>query len=117
LSAVSPLKSQAWGFSLIQADVLRHGDTLQVSVRQPLRVTSGTAQLAVTGVDDRGYPVTTFEPVSLAPSGHETDVSLGYAAPMSDRLSLRSSLAWRSDADNVAGRDDLAVKFGFTAAF
>ena len=117
ISKVSALKSRAWGVSFVQGDVVRRGDSLSLSVRQPLRVVAGEAQLAVTGVDALGYPVTSFAPVSLAPNGHETDVTLGYAAPASDHLTFRTALSWRSDADNVAGRSDLALRFGVRAAF
>jgi hypothetical protein len=117
ISRVSALKSQAWGVSFIQSDFMKRGDSVSLSVRQPLRVVAGEADLAITGVDARGYPLTSFAPVSLAPTGHETDVTVGYAAPASDRLSFRTALSWRSDADNVAGRSDLAFRFGINAAF
>jgi hypothetical protein len=117
IRTVSPLASRAWGVSFVQGGVLRAGDDVTLSVRQPLRVVSGEAQLAVTGVDALGYPVTSFAPVSLAPDGRETDVALGYAAPAGPRMSFRGAVAYRADADNIAGLADVSLRFGFTAAF
>lgn len=117
IRSVAPLESRAWGVSFVQGDFVRRGDDLTVSVRQPLTVVSGSAQMAVTGVDSFGFPVTSFTPVSLAPDARETDVILGYAAPTGTRMSVRGSVAYRSDADNVAGLNDVSFRLGLTAAF
>jgi hypothetical protein len=117
IRSVSPTKAVAWGVSFIQGDALKPGDSLSVSVRQPLRVTSGEAQLAVTSVDDQGYSTTTFTPVSLAPSGHETDVTVGYAAPMGQNASFRGAVSMRQDVENEAGLNDVAVRAGMNLVF
>ena len=117
ISAVSPLKARAWGVSLVQADAFAAGDQLSIAVRQPLRVVSGAAQLAVTGVDSQGLPVTVFQPVSLRPSGAETDLTFGYASPVRAGASFRASASLRQDADNQAGRGDVAVRLGVNWAF
>src|SRR5262249_54275779 len=96
ISKVSPLKSIAWGVSFIQGGPLRAGASLQLSGRQPLRVISGQAQMAVTGVDSFGYPVTSFQPVSLVPNGRETDVGVSYATPVGGHMSFRGQAQYRS---------------------
>ena len=117
IRSVSPVKAMAWGVSFIQGDAFKPGDSLSISVRQPLRVTSGEAQLAVTSVDSQGYPTTVFTPVSLAPSGHETDATVAYAAPVTDRASLKGAVSYRSDANNQAGLNDVALRFGMNLVF
>jgi hypothetical protein len=117
ISNVSPLRARAFGVSFLQGDAFRAGDSLSISVRKPLRVTSGQAQLAVSTVDGDGEPVTTLTPISLKPSGDETDVTLGYAAPLGRLASWRASAALRQDAGQQAGRTDLALRFGFNVAF
>jgi len=117
ISQVSRLHSMAWGVSFVQGGAFKAGDSLSVSVRQPLRVTSGQAQMAVTNVDSLGYPVTTFEPVSLVPNGRETDVGLNYATPVTASVSFRGQVQYRSDADNIAGLSDVALHLGVNLAF
>jgi len=117
IRSVSPLKAMAWGVSFIQGDAFRPGDTLSISVRQPLRVTSGEAEMAVTNVDSQGYSSTVFNPVSLAPSGHETDATLGYALPVGDAASFKGLVSYRSDADNQAGLSDVALRLGMNLIF
>jgi len=70
-----------------------------------------------TGVDALGFPVTNLTQVSLAPSGRETDTALGYSAPASKWASFRGEVAYRSDADNIAGRNDVALRFGMNLRF
>jgi hypothetical protein len=43
-------------------------------------------------------------------------VTVGYATPLSKRSATQRP-PWRSDADNIAQRNDLAFRLGFTAAF
>ena len=117
IGSVSALRSAAWGVSFIQGNAARKGDSLSFSLRQPLRVTSGEAQLAITGVDSLGFPVTTMQPISLAPTGHETDAVVGYSAPVSRYASFRGEVSYRSDADNTQGLNDMAFRFGMHLAF
>ena len=117
IRSVTPLKAMAWGVSFIQGDAFRPGDALSLSVRQPLRVTSGEAQMAVTSVDSQGIPSTVFNPVSLAPSGHETDTTVGYSLPVGDQASFKGQVSYRSDAENQAGLDDVALRLGMNLVF
>ena len=117
IQSVSALRSMAWGASFIQGDAFRKGDSLSISVRQPLRVVSGSAAMVETGVDALGFPVTNLTQVSLAPNGRETDTALGYSAPASKWASFRGEVAYRSDADNIAGRNDIALRFGMNVRF
>jgi len=114
---VSAIKARAYGVSFIQADALTGGDRLTLSVRKPLRVVSGTASLAVTSVDSDGYASTVFAPVSLAPNGNETDVSVGYSAPLSASLHINGGLDLKQDARNIAGAKDVGLRMGMNFTF
>lgn len=114
---VSPLRARAYGVSFIQGDVLKAGDFLSISLRKPLRIVSGHADLAVTSVDGEGVATTSFAPVSLAPSGSETDLTIGYAAPMSAQANWRAAVTLRKDAGNQAGRGDVAFRLGVNWGF
>ncbi|MFI4936352.1 MAG: hypothetical protein ACHP7N_17215, partial [Caulobacterales bacterium] len=114
---VSPLKARAFGLSFIQGDAFATGDSLTLSLRKPLRIVAGDAQMAVTTVDAQGYPVTSLQTVSLKPSGDETDLGLGYVSPVRDLFSWRGAVSLRNDADNQAGRKDIAVRFGLHLGF
>jgi hypothetical protein len=117
ISDVSPLKARAYGVSFVQGDALISGDSLSIALRKPLRVVSGSASLAISSVDSQGLPVTVFTPVSLAPSGSETDLTLGYATPTRRGAAYRASVSLRQDADNQAGRGDVAFKLGVNLTF
>jgi subtilisin family serine protease len=117
IGAVSALTARAYGAALLQDDVLRPGDHLSLSVRKPLRVMSGSAQIAVTGVDQDGYPVVSSNRVSLKPDGDETDFAMAYAAALRAGGDLSAGLDYRSDADNVRGLGDVAVRIAFSQRF
>jgi hypothetical protein len=114
---VSPLKARAYGVSLVQRDAFRDGDRLTLTVRKPLRVTSGQATLALTDVDEDGYPVTRFTTVDLAPSGDETNVSLAYATTFGSSLSLNATVDVRTDARNTDGLTDVGAKLDMNYRF
>ena len=114
---VSAITARAWGVSFVQSDALRAGDQFSVSVKQPLRVTSGTASLAVTTVDSEGYASTGFTTVGLAPDGNETDLDLAYGAVVRGGLRLGGEVDLRSDAQNVRGQTDVAFKLSGALRF
>ncbi|MBS0409084.1 MAG: S8 family serine peptidase [Proteobacteria bacterium] len=114
---VSPLKARAYGVAIFQADAFMPGDRLSIAVRKPLRVVSGTANLAVTSVDSQGYASTVMTPVSLAPNGNETDLEVGYGGQLRRNLSFSGAVDLRHDAQNVRGQGDVAFKAAMRLAF
>ena len=114
---VSALQARAYGISYIKADALRAGDLLTLSVRRPLRVTSGTADLVLTTVDADGLPVTRYTRVDLAPSGEETDIAARYATPVRRGLSLNGEVEVRSNARNTQGLTDVGASMGLHLTF
>jgi hypothetical protein len=114
---VSAISARAWGVSFVQTGALRAGDSFAVSLKKPLRVTSGTADLAVTSVDDQGYATTGFTAVGLAPNGNETDLDLAYGTVVRGALRLNGEVDFRSDAQNVRGQNDVAFKLAANLRF
>jgi hypothetical protein len=117
IGPVSAVSARAFGVSLVQADAFQPGDRFTLSLRKPLRVTDGGAQLAVTSVDSQGEPITTMTPVSLRPGGNETDLSVGYSAVMGQGVNLNTGLAYRADADNVRGAQDVTARMAMSMRF
>jgi hypothetical protein len=114
IASVSPMTARAYGVSFIQSDTFQDGDHLTLSVRKPLKVISGSAELAVTNVDSQGEPTTTLVRTSLRPSGDETDLSLGYGAQLKGGLNLTAGLAYREDAYNIRGLGDANARLSLS---
>jgi hypothetical protein len=114
---VSPLKARAYGVAVFQSDAFMPGDRISLAVRKPLRVVSGSANLAVTSVDSEGYATTTLMPLSLTPDGNETDVEVAYGAQIRHNLSLSGNVDMRHDVQNIRGQSDVAFKAAMRLAF
>ncbi len=117
IGQVSSLTSRGYGVSLLQADAFRPGDRLTLTLRKPLKVVAGWAELAQTTVDSDGYAATSFSRFGLRPNGDETDLSLGYATLLRGRVDVSSGLDYRADAENVRGLSDLSMRLAATVRF
>lgn len=103
ITGVSATTARSFGLSLVQRDALTEGDSLSVTLKKPLRVTSGSANLTTTSVDDQGFATTAATRVSLKPSGSQTDLVLGYSRSLRPGVDVSASLTVSSDAGNVRG--------------
>ncbi|MEQ1705528.1 MAG: S8 family serine peptidase [Rickettsiales bacterium] len=117
ISDVTPVYARTIGAALVQRDTVKPGDSLSLSVRAPLRVTSGSAAVAVSSVDENGVASTTNQRASLRPTGSELGFTLGYQAPVNDKVSVNFNLNSRRDADNIKGADDNGFLVGTKIAF
>ncbi len=117
MGQVSSLTSRGFGASLLQQDAFVGGDRLTLSLRKPLRVVGGWAELAETRVDSEGYPITQTRRVGLRPDGNETDVSLGYAGVVRGDINLGAGLDYRADAENIRGLTDASVRMAASWRF
>ena len=118
LTGTSDIRAQAFGARYVVSELFRPADRISVSFRQPLRVTAGSASLAVTSIDPvTGVATTGIEQVDLAPTGRQRDYRIGYDTPMSrtSRLGLQFTLS--QDALNIAGNDKRTVGLMWTSAF
>ncbi len=103
------LTARGFGLALRRADLWAAGDQLSLSARKPLPVLAWTEQMALSDVDCDGYPTAIQRPLAGARLGDETDIALGYARPAAAGQ-LSADLAWRSEADNIRGLDDVALR-------
>lgn len=104
-AATSGIQSRAWGVTYQQTDLWRADDQLLASIRQPLRVSSGSAALITASVDEQGYAIYDKSWSSLSPDGREIDVSLSYRLPAGKTGNLALQAAYQKDALNIAGNN------------
>jgi len=110
VTGTSTLGSESFSLALTKDDVSGVGDKLGITVDKPLRITSGSASLAVpVGQDDFGNPIIENERTSLVPNGSETDLGFVYNRPIEEGVSTGLNVQYREDADNVAGAHDAAA--------
>lgn len=117
IGQVSTLTARGYGVSLMQEGALMAGDRLTLSLRKPLRVVDGSAQMAFTTVDSDGYSHTSQSRVSLTPNGDETDLSLAYATTLRGGIYLSAGMDYRNDAENVRGLNDVAMRLSSSWRF
>ncbi len=87
----------AYEIGIDLADVARAGDTIGLSLRQPLAITAGRADLRLAaGVGPGGAVRFADVPVGLAPDTRQIDLALDYLAPMGASSSFGFGLrhAW-----------------------
>lgn len=117
VTSVSPMVVRTYGASIVQSALVGDSDSLTLSVKKPLRVVSGSANVATMDVDANGSPTTSQTKVSLVPSGNQTDFGVAYAAPLADGVSMNAQMSYSQDAMNIAGERDVGGKLGFNVKF
>lgn len=111
IARVGSLKAAAFGASYARTDLFARGDSLSITVRQPLQLVSGAADLAVTTVDEEGYNHTGLARTDLAGGVRQVDFGLGYARMFGASTQIKADLVWRNNLYGVAGREDAGVRF------
>lgn len=113
------LRGRALSVDLARAGLLWPGDRLALRYAEPLRVTAGGLGLDLPLAYDEFTRTAQFgrQSLSLAPSGHERVVEMGYMIPLGDaRLSLNSW--WRQNPGHFAAiDDDLGAAVRFTLGY
>ncbi|HVY13260.1 MAG TPA: hypothetical protein VHB73_06835, partial [Alphaproteobacteria bacterium] len=118
ITHTSRLTSSGFGVTLRKDNLSGAGDTFTASIKSPLRIISGNADLNVpVGTDGNGNPVFSRTKASLAPAGLETDISLGYTRPLAENTIASFAFELRRDADNTPGALDHAVMFRLRKTF
>lgn len=92
IAHLSRLNAQTTHIELIETDMFASGDSLNLSLHQPMHLTSGTAQLTSTTVDSDGYNHTRLVTVSLRDAHPQTDYSLSYARRLTPLAQAGASL-------------------------
>ncbi len=114
-SDVSDIRSQSFSIGMVGQDFLQDGDGFGVILNQPLRVSSGTADISITtGRDTAGNLTSSDFSADLAPTGRELDLEVFYSAPLGDDGSITASAALRHQPGHIADASDegiLALRF------
>lgn len=118
ISDTSDVIAKSWGVSYSSRNLLSKNDSLVLSVKSPLRVSSGTTKLFYQDVDyETGYPVSKTETVSLVPNGYEVQYKLGYSFNTSKSASVFSELSYAKDYGNVKDNDSVGLFVKYSATF
>ena len=101
---VSPILTQSFTLGVVGDDVFRDGDRLGFLVNQPLRVTSGSAELAfATGRDPQRNVLNDSVTADLAPDGREVDLEAFYSLALAEQTMLATSAMLRSEPGHIEG--------------
>lgn len=114
---VSDIKAYAVGAALMQKETFMAGDSLTLSLRQPLKVYSGSVGLAVSSVDAFGRPSVSVERIGLKADATEVNLGLFYEAPVTEALGVNAAANARDNAGNTKGPMESAFRLGTTYRF
>ena len=126
--AAGPVISSAFSLAVNRQNLWRQGDRFNVAIRQPYRVEKATVTLELAtgrtgqgqtpGFETAGFDTLGFDTIdiSLVPSGRELVFETAYARPMGNWL-LETNLAYRHQADHVAGRREALFLLGLSKLF
>ncbi|HEV7369403.1 S8 family peptidase [Arenibaculum sp.] len=104
--SVSDLRSETWTLGVSASGVLAPGDRMTAAVTRPLRVAAGDALLDVPVARTLdGQVVRESERVSLAPSGEQLDLQLGWRLPLTGRSELEAGALLSLEPGHVEGAD------------
>lgn len=93
-------------------------DTLRVSLSQPLRIETGTIEMATpVGRRADGTILTQNNSVDLQSSGRQLDLGLNYAARLDNSAALDLGVKYAIDAGHVAGRQGFGMAVGYRQGF
>jgi hypothetical protein len=117
-AGTTAVRAQSYGISYIGRNLLGKADRLMLSLKQPLRVSAGAVNMAVTVIDaETGVPSLGVESVSLVPSGRERDFKIAYDTPIARNQKLGIQLGYVRDGLNMAGNNSSFAGMNWSAAF
>ncbi len=105
-SATSTIQSQAWSATYLQQNIWKANDQLAASIKQPLRLSSGSAAITTASVDAQGFAVYENSWASLVPDGREIDLTVNYRMPTNKTDTLTLQAAYQKEALNIAGSNN-----------
>jgi len=117
IESVSDVYAESMGVAYNQNNSFEKGDKFSVSIKQPMRIFTGSANVAYSSVDEDGNPVISSEQVSLKPDGHEIDLAIGYTSALKDDTQWSANLTARHDDGNVQGQDSVGFMISTKRTF
>ena len=107
---VSPILTQSLTLGVVGDDVFRDGDRFGFLVNQPLRVTSGSAEIAfTTGRDPERNVYRDSVTADLAPDGREIDVEAFYGLALGELTTLTTSAMLRREPGHIESAEPEGV--------
>ena len=90
-------------------------DKLSLSISQPHRVASGTADLQIAGLAERDGSIPyTYKKVSLRPSGRQLDFAVAYNYDLTKASTVRFKMMHTEDKGHVRGADpETSIYLGY----
>ncbi|MFQ5534639.1 MAG: S8 family peptidase [Sphingomonadales bacterium] len=118
LQSLGAIASTSFSLGFTGEGLLRHGDVASITIHQPLHVERAPLTLVAGVGRDRETGAVIFgeTALSLAPSGREIALEGAYRTALGD-WTAEANLAFRVDADHVAGRQDVAAMFWLARPF
>lgn len=116
-TATSAIRSQSWGVTYLQQNLWKANDQFAASVKQPLRLSSGSAAMTTASVDQLGYAVYEKTWANLVPDGREIDLTLSYRMPTGKTDTLTVQAAYQRDAANMAGNNNAQLGMIWNKSF
>jgi hypothetical protein len=116
--SLSQVTYNSIGASYSARDVFGEGDRFSFGVHLPQVINAGSAKFTIP-VATRGNGKTKFQSVKvpLAPGGRQTDMSISYGLPLSDRSEVIMSAIHSLNSGNVAGYSDTVTALGWRLRF
>lgn len=101
VSAYTAGRSEAYAVFASLQEPFGRGDSLSVTLSQPMRMVSGAMQMVVpVGADENGSPVMASRSISLRPDGRETRADVLYMSPINRRAKWFLGLSVRDQPDH-----------------
>lgn len=98
--------------------IAQDDDRLSLSMSQPLRIETGTIDMATpVGRRADGTILTRDSSVGLQSSGRQLDLGVNYAAQLDNRAALDLGVKYALDAGHVAGRNGWGMAVGYRQNF
>jgi hypothetical protein len=117
INGVSNVLSTSFGASLVSNDFLQMNDSLLLSVKQPLRVVSGSTSLQEVSVDQFGLPIYSNRKLGLEPDGREITFNSTYSISSSRNESLSFTASYSKDLMNIAGQNNASASVFYSLKF
>lgn len=117
IDSVSDVYAHSMGVAYNQSNAVKKGDRFSISLKQPMRIFSGSANMVTSGVDGDGNEITNTDTVSLKPDGFQTDLNIGYTAPLQENMEWSANLTAVHDDGNISGNHTAAFRISTKLKF
>lgn len=117
ISNVGRLRALGFGAVYSQSGVWVQGDRVSFTLRQPLQLVAGAADLAQTTVDQDGYSHTSVVRTALVGGPAEVDAGVSYGRNIGRRTTLKADFMVRENLYRQAGLQDAAFRLVVQSRF